>query len=106
MRCGETGSARGPTVPSDNERSSECISVNELAAMLQVSRSHIYKLRQGGRLPLPLKIGAATRWRRSDIVAWLNAGCPSIERLKLLNNSKQAGRRSGPASWRSEVHDS
>lgn len=50
------------------------------AALLAVSPRHLYRLADGGRCPLPVRLGAAVRWRRADLLAWLDAGCPVIDR--------------------------
>lgn len=49
----------------------------DLAARLNVSRSFVWKLHSQGRLPMPIKLGRACRWRLADIEAWERAGCPS-----------------------------
>jgi excisionase family DNA binding protein len=57
----------------------EILTVDELAAMLRMSRSQIYELAKAwarsGELreqPLPvLRIGTAVRFRKSDVDAWI-----------------------------------
>jgi len=48
-----------------------------VAAMLHVSRSFVQKLHDTGRLPLPVRLGRAVRWRRDEMLAWIDAGCPA-----------------------------
>jgi len=53
------------------------IDAAELARILSVSKPTIWRMRQSGRLPEPLRLTSQTlRWRRSDIETWLAAGCP------------------------------
>lgn len=49
--------------------------VRDVAARLRLSTRSIYKLAASGRLPRPVKVGGATRWRESDLAAFLAAGC-------------------------------
>ena len=53
------------------------IGVREVAAMLGCSERHVYRLADGGRMPLPMKLGALVRWNRLLIKAWIASGCPS-----------------------------
>lgn len=46
------------------------------AALAGVSRAHWHRLRSAGKLPPAVKLGRAVRWRREEIVAWIDAGCP------------------------------
>jgi predicted DNA-binding transcriptional regulator AlpA len=49
------------------------------AALAGVSRSHWHALRAAGKLPPSVKLGRAVRWRRDEIIAWINAGCPDAK---------------------------
>lgn len=52
------------------------ITASEVAALLGVSRAHVWRLNAAGRLPEPVRLGKAVRWLRSEIEAWLAAGAP------------------------------
>jgi len=52
------------------------VSAKELGALLGVSRCTVWTWHASGRIPLPVKIGGTTRWLRSEVVAWLEAGAP------------------------------
>ena len=52
-----------------------------LAAVLKCSRRHVRRLRDAGKLPLPLYLGRCVRWRRFDIEDWLALGAPDADRL-------------------------
>ena len=43
---------------------------------LGVSVRTIRRLDLQGRLPRPVRIGRAVRWRRTELVAWVIRGCP------------------------------
>ena len=52
------------------------LDVGQVAGLLQCSTVHVYRLRDAGKLPRPIKIGRLLRWRRDDLLDWLQAGCP------------------------------
>jgi excisionase family DNA binding protein len=57
-----------------NER---LLTVGDVAEMAQVSTRQVWRLRDAGRLPMPVRVGSQIRWRRSDILEWIASGCPS-----------------------------
>jgi predicted DNA-binding transcriptional regulator AlpA len=65
------GSETGPT-------SEEPLLLNaeRLAAFLDRSVRSIWRDHAAGRLPRPVRIGGAVRWRKKEILAWISAGCP------------------------------
>lgn len=64
------------------------LDVRAVAALLDCSPRHVYRLADSGRLPAPVRIGSLVRWRRSTgdpmtgITDWLVAGCPAVRRTK------------------------
>jgi excisionase family DNA binding protein len=50
----------------------ELLSVETVATMLDVSTSHVRRLRDGGKLPKGRKVGGSIRWPRQDIEAYIN----------------------------------
>ncbi len=54
------------------------IDVAALAKMLGVSSRHVYRLADSGQMPRPCKLGAACRWDRRTIEAWIDAGCNAV----------------------------
>lgn len=61
--------------PIEGERA--MLTDRDVAARLKVSRSFVWKLHGQGRLPMPIKLGRACRWRRAEVEAWERAGCPA-----------------------------
>ncbi|MDD4889885.1 MAG: helix-turn-helix domain-containing protein [Phycisphaerae bacterium] len=49
----------------------------QAAALLGISRGHLWTLNSSGRLPAPVKLGRSVRWIRSELESWLAAGCPT-----------------------------
>jgi excisionase family DNA binding protein len=52
----------------------------EAAKQLGVSRAHFYRMHNAGRIPLPLRLGGAVRWRQDELEAWVAAGMPDRRR--------------------------
>lgn len=52
------------------------LTAEQSAALAGVSRSHWWSLHSAALVPLPVKLGRATRWRRDELVAWVAAACP------------------------------
>jgi predicted DNA-binding transcriptional regulator AlpA len=68
----------------------------ELAAVLGISSRSLWRLDAAAKLPQAVRIGAAKRWRRAEIEAWIDAGCParSAWDLRSRSNDQPAPRRS------------
>ena len=54
------------------------IDVETVAHLVGVSNRHVYRLANSGRMPSPLRLGGAVRWRRKDVDQWINDGCPDL----------------------------
>ena len=48
-----------------------------VAKLLNVSYRSVYRLQGLKAIPEPLKVGNLTRWRLSEIIKWIDDGCPS-----------------------------
>lgn len=57
----------------------ELLTVREVAARLKVSTRQVFKLTRSRQLPPPVKVGGSTRWRSTDIVEFIQKGCPVLE---------------------------
>lgn len=47
------------------------LNLTDLIAEIRMGHSWIYDEIKAGRFPHPIKLGRASRWRRSDISKWL-----------------------------------
>lgn len=56
------------------------LDVDSVARMLSCSPRHVYRLRDGGRMPASVKLGGLVRWNRAEIEQWVAAGCPVCRR--------------------------
>jgi len=50
---------------------------NEIAALLQCSTRHIWRLRDSGAMPKPIRVGRLIRWPIGSIQSWIADGCPA-----------------------------
>jgi len=56
------------------------LGVNAVARLLDCSVRHIHRLRDGGKMPQPVRLGSLVKWRRTEIEQWVASGCPSCRR--------------------------
>ena len=63
------------------------LKAEELAGLLGVSRCTVWSWHSSGRIPLPVRIGGATRWRRAEIESWVEAGAPGREKWEAAKES-------------------
>ena len=65
--------------------SAELLDVKSVAALLGgCSTRHVYRLADGGRMPRPIRLGTLVRWRRSELISWLEGGCQPIRPTKSM----------------------
>jgi prophage regulatory protein len=61
---------------------SALIDAAALAELLSVSKPTIWRMRESGKLPEPIKLTSqCLRWKRSGpdgIESWIEAGCPDL----------------------------
>ena len=62
---------RVPTTVTTNGKSDRLLTVGDVAERLGLSTRTIWALRSAGTIPAPIKIGANTRWRRSEIETYI-----------------------------------
>jgi excisionase family DNA binding protein len=60
------------------ETSAKLLDVRGVAALLNCSSRHVYRMADEGRMPTPLKLGALVRWRREEIDSWISGGCRPV----------------------------
>ena len=51
----------------------DCLMIKHVAGLTRFSWAAIHNSVRLRRFPQPVKLGAASRWRRSDVTAWLDA---------------------------------
>jgi len=56
------------------------IDAAEFARLLSVSKPTIWRMRSVRKIPEPIRLTSqCLRWRRDSVLAWIDAGCPSID---------------------------
>lgn len=55
------------------------------AKFLGISRAHLYRLHNAGKIPLPVRLGGSVRWRFKELAAWIEAGMPNRSRWQDMN---------------------
>ncbi len=50
--------------------------LSSLAYLLNTSTRALHRTHSSGQLPAPVRLGGRWRWRRAEICAWIEAGCP------------------------------
>lgn len=58
------------------------LAMKDVATKLDLSKSTIYGLVRDNQFPAPVRIGAAVRWRESDVDRWI-ATLPTVTDLDL-----------------------
>lgn len=56
------------------------VNAKTAARLCGIGRTCWYALLASGRIPAPVRLGRAVRWRASELAAWCAAGCPPRER--------------------------
>jgi predicted DNA-binding transcriptional regulator AlpA len=65
------------TVPAPEPAAAQLIDVRAVARLLDCSPRHVWRLKDAGHLPRPVRLGALVRWPRQAIEDWIAAGCPA-----------------------------
>ena len=63
------------------------LTVKEVAEMLGLSERTVYRLADVNKMPRPVKIGAAVRWRRNELDTWIEDGCPTSPKKAKKNSA-------------------
>jgi excisionase family DNA binding protein len=61
----------------------------EAAALCGVGRSTWRRLLSAGKIPQPLHLGRSCRWRRAEVLDWLDAGAPNCVEWESLKRTKR-----------------
>ena len=69
------------------EKSAKLLDVQAVAEMLDCSSRTVYRLRDGGKMPSPVKLGSLVRWSRAAIDQWIAAGCPATRRRARIRDT-------------------
>ena len=65
------------------------LTATQAAKLLGISRSQYYRMHTAGKVPEPVKLGGAVRWRRLELIEWLDAGAPSRDRWSSMRKARR-----------------
>jgi excisionase family DNA binding protein len=51
--------------------------VSDIAALLQASERHVWRLHDGAKMPACIRLGRLVRWPKKLIDDWIASGCPA-----------------------------
>jgi predicted DNA-binding transcriptional regulator AlpA len=64
------------------------LSADQAAQLLSIGRSLFWSMHSSGKTPLPVKLGRRTLWRRRELEAWVEAGCPGREHWQQIRGNR------------------
>lgn len=65
------------TATQTDQANSLLLNADAAAGMLAISRTLFYEMHSDGRLgPMAIRFGRCSRWRRDEMVKWVEADCP------------------------------
>ena len=70
----------------NTKQNCQLLSAKTLAKMLSLSARTVWRLRSSGKLPEPVKVGGAIRWRQQDIERWTAMGCPNRKEFEAFKD--------------------
>jgi predicted DNA-binding transcriptional regulator AlpA len=56
-----------------------------------VSKATWWRLHAAGKVPAPIRLGGRTLWRRAELVAFCEAGCPDRKTWEAIRRQKGGG---------------
>lgn len=60
-----------------------------LGQRLSLSKRQVFRLNSSGKIPAPLRIGGAVRWRADECADWLAAGAPDRRTWEQIRQSRE-----------------
>ena len=58
------------------------VDTREATKLLKVSSRKLWEMENSGRMPKAVRIGRAVRWSYAELQAWIDEGCPEMDRMK------------------------
>ena len=65
-----------PFFPIGKDTSALLVDAKEAARLCGIGLRTWHTLTSAGRTPNPLRLGRRVLWRRDELLAWIDAGCP------------------------------
>ena len=61
----------------DSRPAALALNAKQAAAMLNISVRQLWRLNSTGQVPKPIRLGNCVRWRKAELEAFVEAGCPT-----------------------------
>ena len=58
----------------------ELMDVKQAGQFLRLSPRAVHRLRDTGKMPVPLKLGGVVRWRKPELNAWIADAAPDVRK--------------------------
>ncbi len=58
------------------------LNVAQVAALCDLCERSVWSFSESGHMPGPVKIGRSKKWRRADVLNWIEDGCPKQRRAR------------------------
>jgi excisionase family DNA binding protein len=71
-----------PETGSIPETGAELLEAAFVAELCGCSARTVRRLADSGRMPRPVKLGSLIRWRRTEVMDWIESGCQPIQPAK------------------------
>jgi excisionase family DNA binding protein len=71
----------------DQQPAALTANAKQAAAMLNVSVRQVWRLHTTGRLPRAIRLGHCVRWRKAELEAFVEAGCPTRQEWEAMHVS-------------------
>src|SRR4051794_28091545 len=66
------------------------VNATDVAKMLSISKTTLWRLRASGRLPRPIRLGGSIRWRVTEIRSWIEKGHPDRQRQSAIGGVRDS----------------
>lgn len=76
----------------------ELLNAAEAARLCGVAEASWYRLRSAGKTPAPVRLSGSVRWRRRELLAWFDAGCPDRKKWETTQAGNHTGHPRGALS--------
>lgn len=60
----------------------QLMTVDQVAETLQIGVRSVWRLKDSGRMPAPVRLGKSVRWQKGLIDAWIGDGCPDVRKTR------------------------
>ena len=66
----------------------QMLTAETAGALLGMSAKALRRADQVGKVPAPMRIGRNVRWRRQELMEWMEAGCPDRATWRAIRGAR------------------